>query len=652
MALRNTMRFLLLCALALITAYSAPQRNAQNLERVIDYHSDITLQPDTSLLITETIKVYANGRQIQHGIYREFPTRYKDSFGNDYVVDFRVDSVALDGYPEPFHTQDYSNGVRLYAGDPKYFVSQGEHTYQLTYTTNRQLGFYKDHDGLFWNATGNGWAFPIEHASAVIHLPASVPADAVTLYGYTGSQGSHATDFTSSKSADGFEFTALHPLPTRHGLSIGLNFPKGYIAEPTAREKLFYFLRDNRGALILGVGFLFILLYYVIVWAAVGRDPAPGVIMPLYQPPSNLAPAAMRYLVRTGGFDNKTFTAAIIDMAVRGFLKIKFQAGSYTLYATGKPANILSPEEQQIAGELFDGRNEIWLHNENNKIIRAAIKAAKKALSSAETKVYFVTNSRYILFPFLLSLALVIFAFYTRGGAMVPMGIFVCIWLSIWTLAVFGMLTTVVKTWRTALRGQNAAIGIGKALFYSFSALPFLFGEGVGLFFLAKVGSLPLAIFIILAGGLHILFFHLLKAPTIAGRQLLDQVEGFKQFLGSVDQDRLNRAYPPEQTPEVFEKFLPYALALDVEQDWSEKFSGVLAMAGTAESSNAGVIYTPSFYSGMGAGDFTASSFTSSFSDSFAGAISSASTAPGSSGGAGGGGGSGGGGGGGGGGGW
>jgi uncharacterized membrane protein len=129
----------------------------------------------------------------------------------------------------------------------------------------------------------------------------------------------------------------------------------------------------------------------------------------------------------------------------------------------------------------------------------------------------------------------------------------------------------------------------------------------------------------------------------------LDQVEGFKMFLGAVDGDRLNRANPPEQTPEVFEKFLPYALALDVEQDWSEKFSGLLAMAGSAPSDGHGAVL-PSYYTGETNG-LLGSSFGSSFTDSFSSAISSSSTAPGS--GAGGGaGGSGGGGGGGGGGGW
>ena len=129
----------------------------------------------------------------------------------------------------------------------------------------------------------------------------------------------------------------------------------------------------------------------------------------------------------------------------------------------------------------------------------------------------------------------------------------------------------------------------------------------------------------------------------------MDQVDGFKLFLGAVDGDRLNRVMPPDKTPEAFEKFLPYALALDVEQAWSQKFSAELGTAGTAPSTGSPA-YTPSFYSGSNWNGLGASGFAGGFSSSFISAVSSSASAPGSSSGSSGG--SGGGGGGGGGGGW
>ena len=44
---------------------------------------------------------------------------------------------------------------------------------------------------------------------------------------------------------------------------------------------------------------------------------------------------------------------------------------------------------------------------------------------------------------------------------------------------------------------------------------------------------------------------------------------------------------PPDKTPELFERFLPYAVALDVENGWAKRFAGVLAAAGTAAAVSA-----------------------------------------------------------------
>jgi len=629
-----------------------PQRVPQPVEQILDFHSDITLGEDRSLQVTETITVVSTQNQIRHGIFRDFPTRYHDTFNNKYIVGFRMLYATCDSADTPFRVENYSNGKHIYLGDPTALVRPGRHVYTLTYTTNRQLGFFKDHDELFWNVTGLGWGFPIEHASATVHLPPAIPADEVNLSGYTGFLGSREAALTTKTENSAFVFVATRPFRPHEGLSILLTFPKGFFAEPTFAQKLDYFFRDNREALLLAAGFLVILLYYLIAWSAVGRDPARGVIMALYQPPQNLSPAALRYLERMG-FDNKTFAAAVLDMAVRGFLTIKLQDGTYALYLTGKDNSTLTPDEKQDATYLFEGRSEIWLRRENHESIQAALKTLKKWQASAEQKTYFVTNSRYLIAPVILSVLIVVSYLIALGGPQVVVGAFLSLWLTIWTMAVGGLLRNIASAWRGILYRHSSALAEvadgGKAVFATLFAIPFLLGEVMGFFFLLKMTSLALVLFVLASGGLHVLFLYLLKAPTFAGRRLMDQVEGFKMFLGAVDGDRLNRAAPPEQTPAVFEKFLPYALALDVEQAWANKFSGVLAAAG-ASPGNDSTAYTPSFYSGLSSNGFSGTNFASSFGNSLTSAISSSATAPGSSGG--GGGGSGGGGGGGGGGGW
>jgi hypothetical protein len=642
----SAIRAFLLGCFCLLTVVSA----RGPVERILDYHSDITLEDDGSLQVTETITVMSAGQQIRHGIFRDFPTTYTDPYSNRYVVGFQMLSATCDSAPEHFRIEDYFNGKRIYLGNPNVLVSPGRHVYTITYITNRQLGFYKDHDELFWNVTGNGWDFAIDAASATVHLSPNILADKVTLSGFTGLKGSRESQLTASSDDAAFQFTTQRPLSRHEGLSVLLMWPKGYITPPTFSQNLEFFFRDNRGALLLASGLLVTLLYYLIAWSAVGRDPARGVIMALYEPPANLSPSAMRYLMRMG-YDNKTFAAAILDMAVRGYLKISEQSGKYSLTLAGAGERVLSPDEKQIASELFEGRTQIILQQENHSVIHAAIIAAKKWLKTAEQRIYFVTNSRYLIPAFVLSLFVALCYFASLG---VPQSIgagFICFWLTMWTIGVSAMLLNLIAAWRDVLRhGSASLIGVGKAMFLTLFAIPFLGGEVLGLTFLAKVTSLSFGIFLVATGILHGVFVHLMKAPTFAGRRLMDQVEGFKMFLGSVEGDRLNRAAPPQQTPEVFEKFLPYALALDVEQDWANKFSGILSAAGTAPGSS-GSAYTPSFYSGSSWSSFSGAGFASSFGSSLTSAISSSSTAPGSGGG-GGSGGSGGGGGGGGGGGW
>jgi uncharacterized membrane protein YgcG len=618
--------------LAVLLAWAVPS-HAQ-MERILDFHSDIALQDDSSLQVTETITVVAAGGLIRHGIFREFPTHYSDPYDNRYVVGFQMLSATRDSAEETFRVENYSTGVRIYLGDPKAMVPPGRHVYTLTYTTNRQLGFFSDHDELFWNVTGLGWNFRVDQASATVHLLPTIPADQVTLSGFTGPKDSRESKLSTSREADAFQFATTRPLFVREGLSILLKWPKGYVTPPTFSQKAEYFFRDNRDALLLATGLLVLLLYYLIAWAEVGRDPQPGVIMPLYEPPGTLSPAGMRYLVHMG-FDNKTFAAAILDMAARGYLKIKEDAGSYMLSLTDKDERVLTPDEKQIAGVLFEGRKVIWLIQDNHEVIQAALLAVQKWLKTAEYKVYFVTNSRYLLPPVLLSLAIVVIYLVAQGGPQLFIGAFLCFWLTFWSIGVAALLKNAVQAWHAAFsRGEIHFGDTGKAIFLTLFCIPFVGGEFMGLAFLVKTSSVALAVFIAASAVVHIVFLYLMKAPTFAGRRLLDQVEGFKMFLGAVESGRLNRTILPQQTPAVFEKFLPYALALDVEQDWSEKFSGVLAAAGTGPG-NSGVAYTPSFYSGSSLGAFTGSSFASSFSGSFTSAISSSSSAPGSGGGGG-----------------
>jgi len=270
-------------------------------ERIIAFKSDIQVYQDGSMTVRETITVQSAGISIRHGLYRDFPTTYRDRLGNSYTVNFKVRSVSRDGVEEPYHTKILSSGVRVYMGRSGVVLPSGRYTYVLTYETNRQLGFFRDFDELYWNVTGNDWAFPIEEAIAQVRLPEGASRKVMRMNGYTGYQGSREKNFSASQDEFGrLIFTTTQPLLSRQGLTIAVSWPKGYVQAPTIQTRFFYFVSDNRSVLAGAIGLVLLLAYYITVWLSVGKDPQAGTIVTLYNPPAGFSPAAMRYIMKMG----------------------------------------------------------------------------------------------------------------------------------------------------------------------------------------------------------------------------------------------------------------------------------------------------------------------------------------------------------------
>ncbi len=566
---------LVIVVLLLVLATSAAAE-----ERILSYHADITVQEDASLTVTETIRVRAEGRNIRRGIYRDFPTRYRDRRNNRYRVEFTVLDVERDGQSEAWHTEGLSNGVRVYAGSANRLIEPGEHEYRIRYRTTRQLGFFEDFDELYWNVTGVGWMFPIDQAGATVRLPAPVSQGDLRLAFYTGPQGSTAGDAEAwLASGDTVHFRTTAPLGPREGLTIAVGWPKGIVAAPSDTQRTAWFLRDNGGVLVLVLAAPLLLGWYLWAWNRAGRDPEKGVIIPRYEPPAGLSPAACRYVLDMG-FDRHCFTAAVVSLGVKGHLVIDEDNGDFTLRGSDVPAGerkATSPGEQAVLDALLPGgRGSIELDQEHHATFRQARSGIDSALKGEYKGRMFNINGIYALPAIILTLL-------ATAAAVV-------------------------------LQQQNPLIWVAW-----------------GLFVLA----------------LHFLFIFLLRAPTPGGRRVMDEIEGFRLYLKTAEQDRLDRMKSPELTPEVFEAFLPYAFALGVENRWVERFQHEFP---ELDPDRGG--YRPAWYHGDFSDARTLGHIGSDLGSDLSSAISSAATPPGSSSGSGGGGSSGGGGGGGGGGGW
>ena len=212
-------------------------------ERILHFWSDVAIQPDSSLEVTETIDVRAERNAINHGIYRDFPTRYRGPHGSQFRVGFTFQGATLDGAPVPVSTAPKSNGIRIKIGDPDKFVDVGLHRYVIRYRTTRQVGRFKDYDELYWNATGNGWAFPIDLAEARIRLPQPVTLGQRSVY--TGAQGSteHSARVVEEKPGE-IAFRTTRPLGPYEGLTVAVAFPKGVVAEADESTRLGWWLSD------------------------------------------------------------------------------------------------------------------------------------------------------------------------------------------------------------------------------------------------------------------------------------------------------------------------------------------------------------------------------------------------------------------------
>lgn len=645
----------LLCA-PLVAAQTPDQPDSKSddeSERILSFDSLITVNDDGSMLVKETIKVRSTGEQMKRGIYRDFPTEYVSKFLRlRDSKPFEVVSVRRDGKAEPYRSEDHGSGQRIYFGSADYLLPPGIHVYEFAYRTDRQLRFFPDHDEVYWNVNGNAWLFPSDVVAATVVLPARVRNLVTELNGYTGYGGEKGKAYTATRDRESNPVFRARDLAPQQNLSISVSWPKGLIPAPTSRQRWDWFVTDNKGIVIGAIGMAVVLIYFLVVWTMVGRDPAAGTIVPLYEPQDNMSPAGMRYLERMG-FDDKVFTVAILGLAARGYLKIEMEE-SKTYRLVRKPGygpleSQLSPEEKVLANKLFEEGATLYLSREKQAVLERAKKALQLSLQRRMERTYFFTNGRYLWPGVGLTAATAVGALVSGGGSSMAVGLFMSVWLSGWTVGVCALLFGVIHAWRSvSVQGVTAIPG---ALGISLFSLPFIGGEGVGVFMLWVGGGTAVVAIIFSGIGISLLFHYLLKAPTRAGRQLMDRVEGFRLFLKTVDGDRLTMMGAPAKTPELFERFLPYAVALGVEHAWADQFSQVLAAAAGAQQGSSG--YSPSWYGGVGVATFSAASFTSSFSDSFSSALSSASApASSSSSGSGGGGSSGGGGGGGGGGGW
>lgn len=562
-------------------------------DRITLFENIVTVKPDGVLHVIENITVYngngeeetggvlppdfeaagGNNNEIQRGIRRTFPTVYVNRYHFFQNTTFKLLDVKMNGADVPYEVDKElgKNGYAVKIGDPAKYLENGYYTYTIVYETEHQIKFLDHFDELYWNVTGNGWGFRIDSAVCTFIIPGNDTVFSNACY--TGLQGEQAQQCSIvQRSADTVRFATTQALWPNQGITVATSWRKGIIKEQSLTSKAIWMLKNNIGALGMPLLLLFILCYNLVQWWRHGRDLKPGTIYPRYEPPTGFSPAALGYIYFQQAKD-KLIAASITDLALRHFFVVKVEKTG--LIFKGTTYDFLKPDQEFVPVAYNDYHKEAkgligttiakGTYNKDLAELMESIKAdlnLNYRRSGRKTqKGYFFSNSRFLALGFLLT---------------IPAFVILAIW-----------------------NGIHAGL----------NAWPFL----------------PLILAFVLCMIVQYIFYKLLPAYTTEGRQLMDEIEGYRMYLKTVDEQRLNTMNPPEKTLDLFEKNLAYAIALDCEIEWGNKFESIIAAAVVTGATTAMAIYTSGSMSS--GGGFSGSSFASGLS----GSISSASTPPSSS---------------------
>lgn len=574
--------------------------NVDENDKILSFDSDIKIEKDGKILVVETITVYngegAENNQIKRGIVRDFPTKYTRKDGLLSNVPFKMIEVLKNGEKEPFTTESLDNGIRTYIGNSNYYIERGIFTYKLTYETGKQIIFHNDKDEFYWNVTGNGWAFTIGEISCRITFPEKSKIFEYDCY--TGYQGATDKDCNFKLLSDNsILFKSTKSMEKNQGLTIAASINKGILVPPTAFENIKDIILDN---IIIPALIIIFLIYFSInfyAWKKWGKDPAKGTIIPEFEPPAGLSAADAGFLVKQKYTPN-LFAASLIDYAVHKLVDIEVKKEGLLIkspvYYFREPKDELNEEAEKKLYKNYGYRiDRLYGKTAKKGDYNPTIKSAYDSLKEQLLKRLTIRRRKKNIYKEYLNL----------NNNFTGLGILFLIF-----------------------------IGIGTIVYLSMNQSFILFAASVGILLATLI--------------MQVVFIKIMPAYTPEGRKVVDHILGFKMYLEAAETKIFDTMNPPEKTLELFEKYLPYAIALECENRWAEKFRSIIDKAIQDG-------YEPSYYRGITSGGFDYSSFSSGISSGLSSTISSASTPPSSSGGgSSGGGSSGGGGGGGGGGGW
>jgi len=535
----------------------------ENPEKIKQFHADILLKENGNIIVTETIKVYAKGEQIDHGIFRELPLISNSSKVSKNTF-YTVLNVMRDGYKEPYHIDGDSETFKIYIGDKDYILPEGTYTYKVTYEVEAQTHSYDDFDEIYWNVNGNYWQFEIDNVTAKIILPKSAKAFQTSCY--TGILGSTEHD-CNAKIIDNCVYFTSKNLKKEEGFTIAAGFPKGIVHQPffSPHFKMEEFLDLEK--ILLAIAFVSICFsFYYFSWKKYGEDPLLKNEVRKIDLKALYSATSLHY-IKERYATSQTLLVAIINLSMKGAIEIsdngkkswadQFQ---YSLKKGNTPAN-LSKEENAVLEALFEENDSFAIDKDTYLIFDKADKALEKSLQSQyKIKDYFSSNWKQILIGFALTIPALLGYCYLAKGTIYWAAIFGIMFFIFTFLLLKALLKVIIKV-------EFGAILI--CLFLLVFTSIFCYGSFVAINVDKSYSGLNLLVLFLIISGFSI-YLGLINAYTELGVETKSETKKLKQFL--LD-------YKPEENEtaiRVYEENLPYAFALAIEEKWNKKFSDIL----------------------------------------------------------------------------
>jgi len=544
-------------------------------EYIRSFHSDLEVDQSSLLTVTETIEIYAAGDQIRRGIVRRLPLTGTDYRYKTVKTEYKVISVKMNGKDTPYNTEKKQGDLHINVGDDT-FLDPGWYTFQIMYTAEGQLGYFEDYDELYWNVNGFGWIFRIASISAAVQIPQE--AGFLQSSCYTGYSGSTEQNCSTETLPDGRMIFRAENLASGQNLTIATGFTKGILSPPPPPS--FY---EQFGLLIFtGITVFVLLVYYIFTWYKYGVDPPKPTVIPEFDPPSGLSPASMGMLHK-GYFLGELISASIVNLAVRGFLRIEEKSNDvlfglikstvFNLVKLKDDDGTLSKEEKVLMQYFFTNKNIAVIDGKFNSHFKSMYQAYMNSLVT-EHKPFLTqgSNWKFWLGP------IAIFVLYGWVASrfdfnnyktpnwdfnidevpILPLAIFFVVFISI----------SLIKK-----RGTNW-------LFFSLIGMLFL-GGSYYLFSKSAISlnNFILILFIVFAIISFFTYIYLIRRPSEEKLDLKARIDGFKRYLSAAEERQLQMFNPPQMTPEVFEKLLPYAMAFKVDKIWGKKFQTLMERA-------------------------------------------------------------------------